>query len=556
MLLAAPPTAGAQGVDKDRVDRVARWGVDYLRKNQAARGYWPYNPAIGPEEDHNVGSSALVGLALLESGVDINDRMLVDCAAYVRKHVPKLESTYAISLAILFLDRYRGGKDPELVRMLAMRLAAGQSQSDFGWTYQCPVLNQQQYANMLKILDRDKNKKNFGAPQLNGGNSDNSNAQFAILALWVARNHGIPVNSCLLKAEARFRHSQFENGGWTYGLAAGGLNTETTASMTCAGLLGIAIAHGAKREQEASLRATANDLDTGAKEVANSRTALNNDKAVQRACTFIAEAMKNHQSKPIFHYLYFLWSLERVSVTYGFEDYGGIPWYAYGCNVLFNSQQKDGSWRIENNENVDTAFALLFLNRANLVGDIHGTANLRAGGADPLKAASGPTTAKKPDEKPMKEITKDKAEGEAKRLKGEMLTAKAARQEEILETLRDTKDSTGHFTQTLADLIPMLKDRMQNEARAALAERLSRQSVESLRGRLEDEDGEFRLAAVRAMGLKGDRKAIPDLIKLLANSNEDLAAAAEQSLEAITEKKFGRNQQRWTEFYNTLPKIR
>jgi len=76
--------------------------------------------------------------------------------------------------------------------------------------------------------------------------SDNSNTQFATLALWVARRYGLPVEPALKRVEARFRGSQQADGGWGYfdpGAATGQL-AGSTASMTCAGLLGLAVAAG------------------------------------------------------------------------------------------------------------------------------------------------------------------------------------------------------------------------------------------------------------------------------------------------------------------------
>jgi hypothetical protein len=213
---------------------------------------------------------------------------------------------------------------------------------------------------------------------------------------------------------------------------------------------------------------------------------------------------------------------------------------------------------MESTVNVDTAFALLFLRKANLVGDISGTAVIRSGASDPLKAATGPMgdPTKTKTDKPLKEIAPDKAEAEAKKLSGEFLVSQPAKQREILETLQDTKDSTGNFTQALIDLIPQAKEEQRDLVRRALAERLSRQTLAGLTKRLTDEDAEVRLAVVRAMGVKGDQKAMPELIKLLTNSNEDLAEAAEQSLQMLTDgKDFGRNPQRWTEYFQNL-KIR
>src|SRR5205085_2527455 len=73
---------------------------------------------------------------------------------------------------------------------------------------------------------------------------DNSNTQFAIIALWAARRHWVPMERTLALVEDRFRSSQHPDaGGWGYQLKSG-----QTPSMTCVGLIGLAVGHGSARE--------------------------------------------------------------------------------------------------------------------------------------------------------------------------------------------------------------------------------------------------------------------------------------------------------------------
>lgn len=562
-ILAGPSSVGrTEEVDKDAIDKAVAAAVRFLRANQAAPGFWVHRTG-GPDQEWNIGATALVGLALLESDVPRDDKMITEAAAIVRSAVPRLTKTYSISLAAIFLDRYRHGKDPELVRRMAVRLAAAQNQADGGWSYDVPLLNAQQEAQWMAALKRLRNVKNVqGSGQTGGGtglSSDNSNTQFAVLALWVARVHDVPVDYPLLLAEWRFRKTQREDGGWNYGMNIGvGGSQESTPSMTCAGLLGLAIAYGTKREQAAALRAGGDSLDDSNPKppMPLPRMDIDADPAVMKAKAYIAHALTK-SPRDIPHFLYFLWSLERVSVTYRWKDYNGIDWYNYGANILLRSQQQNGSWMIEETPNIDTAFALLFLRKANLVGDISGTAVLRSGTYDPLKAATTQDplsgTKKPATNRPVREIAPDKAEAEAKKLSGEFLISRPQRQREILEILQDTKDSTGNFTQALIDLVAQAKDEQKEMVRRALAERLSRQTLASLVKRLTEEDVEVRLAAVRALGIKGDQKAMPELVKLLTDSNEDIAEAAEESLKALSDgKDFGRNPQRWQEYIDKL----
>src|SRR5207249_2369010 len=75
---------------------------------------------------------------------------------------------------------------------------------------------------------------------------DNSNTQFAIMGLWAARHHGIPADGSLRLCEIYFR-STHTRGTWGY---AGNLEPYGRGSMTCAGLMGLAIGAGVVRDRQ------------------------------------------------------------------------------------------------------------------------------------------------------------------------------------------------------------------------------------------------------------------------------------------------------------------
>src|SRR5260370_24477 len=50
---------------------------------------------------------------------------------------------------------------------------------------------------------------------------DNSNTQFALLALWAARNQKLPLDPTLQLVVRRFRNSQTANGSWHAGIGHG-----------------------------------------------------------------------------------------------------------------------------------------------------------------------------------------------------------------------------------------------------------------------------------------------------------------------------------------------
>src|SRR5262249_22614039 len=68
--------------------------------------------------------------------------------------------------------------------------------------------------------------------------------------------------------------------------------------------------------------------------------------------------------------LYFLWSLERMSVVYDLKTVAGKDWYAWGSELLIKAQSPDGAWREAFANGSDTCFALLFLRRVNVVKDL------------------------------------------------------------------------------------------------------------------------------------------------------------------------------------------
>src|SRR5262249_20466314 len=87
-----------------------------------------------------------------------------------------------------------------------------------------------------------------------GGPGDNSNTQFACLALWVGRRHGLPIEAALTRLDRYFRGTQLQDGGWSYTPPQRPANApappggSSTATMTCAALLALAIVDGATLE--------------------------------------------------------------------------------------------------------------------------------------------------------------------------------------------------------------------------------------------------------------------------------------------------------------------
>jgi hypothetical protein len=183
--------------------------------------------------------------------------------------------------------------------------------------------------------------------------TDNSNTQFAILALWAAKRHDVPMDRTLLLIVNRFVTSQNADGSWGYRYRWGGGEGEGPA-MTCVGLLGLAVGHGlaGKPVKDPML--------------------LNGFVAMSKHVGQPAGRMGN---LPIAN-LYMLWSIERVSVLYDLPTIGEKDWYRWGTEILVANQNTQvGDWEDGGGypgaaPTLNTCFALLFLKKANLAQDL------------------------------------------------------------------------------------------------------------------------------------------------------------------------------------------
>src|SRR5262249_23090733 len=157
----------------------------------------------------------------------------------------------------------------------------------------------------------------------------------AILAVWAVRKHGVPVDRTMALVEARFRASQRDDGSWCYN--PGG--NERPDSMTCAGLLGLAVGHSTVRGEDA-------------------KKAAGRDAAIEKGLLFLAKGIGKPGQRDgkrrggngrLFGAnslgdLYYLWSVERVAVAYDLADIAGKDWYSWGSELLVEHQNHDGSW--------------------------------------------------------------------------------------------------------------------------------------------------------------------------------------------------------------------
>lgn len=189
--------------------------------------------------------------------------------------------------------------------------------------------------------------------------TDNSNTQFAILALWRAQQYDVPTKCSLNLIVRRYLTSQNTDGSWGYHyqFSGGAEPIRLPNAMTCVGLIGLAVGHGLAQPRPAG-------QPVQDARIINGLIALSGT---------IGQPVE-HPGKLSMQNLYFLWSLERVAVLYNLPTIGDKDWYRWGAQVLVRNQASEGNWAgglyIGSKPTIDTCLALLFLKRANLVKDL------------------------------------------------------------------------------------------------------------------------------------------------------------------------------------------
>ncbi len=572
-------------VDKAKNDAALKRGVEFLKQNYA-------------DTAHGTGVPALAGLALLEADVPKTDEIIQNIARGIRAAGPGETKTYNLALSVLYLDRLGEPGDVPLIQLLGARLVVGQNAFG-GWGYssypEVPAAEQARLAASLKptskgglhpeaaaVLRGPRGVAGAGG----GGGDDNSNTQFAIIGTWVAQRRGVPAVPTIAAIDNRFLRTQSPaDHGWAYST---GLSGSSTPAMTCAGLLGLAVGKaneearkaGRRLEGEANPRPKEKDNDPFYNPPARGEKPKDEqaevdpedddedqpkkkpntvrDMAIERALQALGRTLKGGGTTANGHWggtgdLYFIWSLERVAVAYGLDTIGDVDWYEWGAKQLLPAQQANGSWSGgSHGVAVETAFAVLFLKKANFTADLTKTINgkIKDPGNGELRGSRGgplaieamgrkidPNTDGPPDPK-APNVGKVRAPSEADRIATGLLAKQSdVKWEGKLKTARDAKG--GQYTAGLAMAIPFLSDKRMIAAREFLADRLTRMTPDTLKAMLTDRDAELRRAACLAVAMKDEKKLTYDLIERVTDIDDIVVRAARASLKAMFNKDYG-----------------
>lgn len=499
-------------------------GVEFLRRVQTNSGAFPFQGSISSQEV--VGATALGAIALMECGASTRDRQVLAAANFVRNSInntPNYNYNYGTCLALMMLDRLNrdsgtNHKDVGMIKALATRIARGQG-ANGGWDYTLP-----------------------------GGRSDNSNTQFAVVALWIARKYYKPggdIDRALALTDRKFRSSQSPDGGWSYDPTGVQVQFGTSGSMTCAGILGIALHAGARKQlQESGFRGAGTSGSSG-----DVFKQLNEDPQVAKARAYLVRALEAHitgrvaENTEATHPTYFFWSLERAATLYKWRKMDGVDWFEIGARFLMSKQARDGSWNMGNTQGpvVDTSFCLLFLAKSNLLGSLQESG--LTGGS--LGDTPNLSREKKVEPKPQNDQQK------AKELLEKLLTALPPQQGEILDALSEARGTD--YTDALVDAISKLgTNAAKEQAREALAKRFTRLKASVLGQYMREDERELRLAAATACQLKNDSAAAASLIPLLADPDIGVSTAALNALKTLSGQDFGKSVERWSRWLDTV----
>lgn len=321
---------------------VAR-GARFLCRDLAAEGrcLWLGNQG----DDTAIGSTALAVLALRAAGVPAGDPAIAKALEATLlvpgrrggppglPEIPKASEVYNASLLVLALHAVDPAAYREPIGILARRLAYGQL-ANGRWTY----------------------KTGWGTDAAPKHDGDNSNTQYAVLALRAAAAAGAGIDRPLWERNAGFwRATVNDSGGWGY--TGRTPQSQRVISMAATGVASLAICLEQLRGNEAM-------------------AAVAVEPVLQRALANLGRLLV---VRPLGREeLYALYAVERACVLTGTRAFKAgdlvFDWYRQGAILLLGTQNADGSWGTPAATNqvdgtgygpeIDTAYALLFLKRA------------------------------------------------------------------------------------------------------------------------------------------------------------------------------------------------
>src|SRR5688500_1110394 len=329
------------------VDRSIRKAVKFLVSRQNADGSWS---AQGERDDLDVGTTALVTLALLSAGESHQSPALVKAVKYLKAARPE-----KVSRAV-----YSVGLRAAVYAQLPSAAAGNELKRDLTWLQRA----------MIDAGDM-RGMYGYGFSDGKAHWGDYSNSQYGVLGVWYGAMAGVEVPLGYWKnVEHGWRIGQNEDGGWSYRPNM----RRSYASMTAAGAATLFITNDYLHATEAEnlTRPPTNKPLEQAIAWLGENFAVDHNPGIDTNLSEQRDKDLEEQMldqllpvlKPNTTWLhYMLFSYERVGEASGLTRFGRRKWFDEGASYLVKTQSYDGSWEADIAEEVDAAYALLFLAR-------------------------------------------------------------------------------------------------------------------------------------------------------------------------------------------------
>lgn len=323
-IIVMPGSALAQkSLSSKDVEQAIEKSVHYLWQGQGPDGGWPEGMAEYPR-----GVSCLTTLALLNSGEDPDSPQMRRALNYVTE--AQLKKTYTVSLQTMTMcaanpEKYAAAITSNIKWLVKEQLRDG------GWGYGSPM-----------------------------DSSDQSNSQFALLALHEAQRVGVQIPDDIRRKSfegARAYWHRLQNKDGSFGYREEG----ASGSMTCAGISSMIII-GSQPDQ---LDASARD------EVQCCGQENDNQRRIESALAWLGNNFEVNQNPGGAGqwFMYYMYGMERAGRLAGRRYFldsrrnQARDWYREGADVLIKMQSRNGSFQSSSlgGPYVEAAMGLLFL---------------------------------------------------------------------------------------------------------------------------------------------------------------------------------------------------
>ncbi len=356
LAVAIAPTISLQaadpaGVSAQQVARAIERGRKFLLSKQSKNGSWTGYPA------QPGAMTALCTLALINAGEDPQSPQIQKSLTYLRQ-LGKPTKTYATSLQTMVFCAASPDRDMTLIRRNAEWLQA------------------------VQVTDGPrKGSWTYSNPGKHSNSGDNSNAQFALLALHEAERVGVKVRGDVWQLALRhWIKAQRESGSFSYEP-----DSSATGSMTCAGISSLVIASGKVYQTDASVVGGKVQC-CGASNTSTASERARVEQAIERGLDWLGRNFSPHNNptsvtdlarqdllRKAWVYYYF-YGVERVGRLTGRRFFSGKrlaqqrDWYReIAAELVARQDSAAGFWKgpqlPEDRETIATSLALLFLSK-------------------------------------------------------------------------------------------------------------------------------------------------------------------------------------------------